>query len=245
MNNLATSDYSKFKTLKQNRAVNAAHVARLVASIEKNPHILDAQPILVNENMEIIDGQHRFEACKHLGIPVPYVQVAGLDVADAREMNAIQKNWTAMDYAWSHASTGNVHYKALLKYRSEHPRLSLSVVRAICSSGQGSLGGDESVSQSFRNGNFTVNRDVEEVEWILSQIDVISEIVNYEMPMSTGLVTAVCKAIDTIDEFDMEQLLKNLRKNPQMMHRTSTVRDGLRMIEEIFNHGKHNRIRFY
>ena len=65
-----TTDYSKFKTLKGNRSVNKLHVKRLQKSF-KQSYLLS--PIIVNQNYEIIDGQHRFNAAKAENLPVNFI----------------------------------------------------------------------------------------------------------------------------------------------------------------------------
>lgn len=59
-----TTDYNKFNTFMANRDVSRTHISSLKASIKRHPEILEAQPILVNENFKIIDGQHRFIAAQ-------------------------------------------------------------------------------------------------------------------------------------------------------------------------------------
>src|SRR5690625_2430380 len=44
-------------------------------------------PIIVNENMVVIDGQHRLEASKKEGVPVEYIIKPGLDENDIVRMN--------------------------------------------------------------------------------------------------------------------------------------------------------------
>ena len=51
-----TNDYEIFKILKGNRDINQNHVNKLVQSItEKDLRI----PIVVDNNMYVMDGQHR------------------------------------------------------------------------------------------------------------------------------------------------------------------------------------------
>lgn len=116
-----TTDYGQFKYIESNRPVSKEHVQRLVTSFEKNPSLIATRPILVNENLEIIDGQHRLQACMFLRIPVHYIVAEGTDIAAAQTMNAIQRNWNIMDYARSYALAGNEHYRTFLNYIDEYP----------------------------------------------------------------------------------------------------------------------------
>lgn len=65
-----TNDYNLFKSLKGNRNVNKLHVQRLKESF-KGDYLMS--PIIVNQNYEIIDGQHRFNAAKDLSLPVNFI----------------------------------------------------------------------------------------------------------------------------------------------------------------------------
>ena len=58
---IKTNDYNTFKVMPGNRPVNKLHVRRLSKSMEEK-HLMS--PILVNEKMQVIDGQHRLEAQK-------------------------------------------------------------------------------------------------------------------------------------------------------------------------------------
>ena len=65
----STMEYDKFKYQIGNREIMENNVKDIIKKIEKNEYDT-AFPIVVNKNMEIIDGQHRFEALKRLGLPI-------------------------------------------------------------------------------------------------------------------------------------------------------------------------------
>ena len=71
-----TTDYSLFKRLEGNRNVLEIRVKRITASIKKVGWIQN--PVIVNEKMEVIEGQGRLEALKRLGMPVDYIIVPGI-----------------------------------------------------------------------------------------------------------------------------------------------------------------------
>ena len=61
-----TNNYDIFKNMLGNRELKDKNYKKLMRSINEKQLII---PILVNEKFEIIDGQHRFSACKSLGKP--------------------------------------------------------------------------------------------------------------------------------------------------------------------------------
>ncbi len=85
---MKSSDYEKFSILEQNRVVNDKHVNELVVSIQNSGQLT---PIIINEKFEIIDGQHRFDACRILKIPVMYLISYKTSINEVILMNNTQK----------------------------------------------------------------------------------------------------------------------------------------------------------
>ena len=105
-----TSDYNMFSYLVGNRDIVNKHVKDLSAHIDdRNLNI----PIIVNEKMEVCDGQHRLEAYKVLGLPVHYIVKEGLTLQDIRKLNSVSRKWTMHEYMMSHFKLGSEHYVTL------------------------------------------------------------------------------------------------------------------------------------
>lgn len=107
-----TTKYDRFKRLEGNRGVTELRARKIMKSIEKVGYI--PNPIIVNDRMEVIDGQGRLEALKRMQLPVHYIVVPDIGVEECIAMNINQSNWTLIDYITSHADTGNVSYIYLL-----------------------------------------------------------------------------------------------------------------------------------
>lgn len=105
---LVTKDYSKFNFLKGNREVSKDRVNKIIKSIKNVGYI--TSPILVNEKLEIIDGQGRFEALKKLELPIEYIIQNGIDIKECIAMNINQTNWSIKDYIKSYSDKGNMSY---------------------------------------------------------------------------------------------------------------------------------------
>lgn len=103
---LMTENYSLFKSINGNRNVNKSHVKKLKESIQIDPKTIFLAPILVNEKYEIIDGQHRVEAIRELGLPIYYIQHKGLDLDTVQKLNSTAKQWQPIDYAKAYAISG-------------------------------------------------------------------------------------------------------------------------------------------
>ena len=108
-----TEDYTRFEFNELNRGVDAAHVRKLKKNIKD---IGLVQPITVDSDGHIIDGQHRFHACRELGIPVRYIIQDSMNMEDVVALNNMSKPWSTMDKVQSFAAQGNEHYQKLLDF---------------------------------------------------------------------------------------------------------------------------------
>ena len=128
-----TTNYSDFKTMEGNRAVKDDRVNKIVESINKVGYVLS--PILVNENMEVIDGQGRLSALERLKLPVHYMVQEGIGIEECRQMNIHQSNWTNYDYISSYAIRGNEDYQRLQSLVDTFSVLPVNVVIAAATYG--------------------------------------------------------------------------------------------------------------
>ena len=103
-----TTDYSKFKKTRGNRPVDEAHVQQLKKLIEEKD-LYD--PIRVNKNMEVIDGQHTLEARKQLDLKVPFIIMDSDDPLDVARLNTGRKNWSMENHLDSHCARNKMDYR--------------------------------------------------------------------------------------------------------------------------------------
>lgn len=92
-----TKDYDKFKILKGNRPIDRYHLKKLKESIEKDNR-LNLHPIIVNQDFEIIDGQHRCEAAKQLGIDIFFIKSESVSDEHLIDCNVNQKSFEVENY---------------------------------------------------------------------------------------------------------------------------------------------------
>lgn len=104
-----TKDYSIFKIHKSNREIDKHNLKKIQESIQAR-NLLKWRPILVNNEMEIIDGQHRLEACKALNLPIYYEIQENSKDEDIYLLNSNQKNWTQLDYLKYYVTKGKLDY---------------------------------------------------------------------------------------------------------------------------------------
>lgn len=124
---IKTTDYDRFVPITSNRELDKRHVMNLQRSI-KQRNLLMVRPIIVNENMEVIDGQHRLAAAQMIDEPVYYLQVKGLTQQDLAVLNTHQKNWSVMDFVNFYTLQGVPEYKNLSRLCNKYPLMKPTVM---------------------------------------------------------------------------------------------------------------------
>lgn len=100
-----TTNYDMFKKIKGNRVLNPTHLANLTVSISRK-NMLEYNPIMVNDRMEVIDGQHRLEVAKNNHLPIWYMIVPRTGIDEVVELNAYARTWKLVDYIDSLVARG-------------------------------------------------------------------------------------------------------------------------------------------
>jgi len=124
----STMDYDIFKRLTGNRQVREYKVKKLIEKIQEVGAV--PLPIVVNEKMEVVDGQNRLEALRRLGLPVYYEVVPNIGIKECRVMNMDQTNWGLMDWVESYAADGIESYKMLIALIKKYGDIGISAIYA-------------------------------------------------------------------------------------------------------------------
>ena len=103
-----TDDLEMFKFTKFNR--NVLFTDEILEQAKEG----FVSPIIVNEYMVVIDGQHRLEHAKKAGVPIEYIVKPGLNEHDIVRMNTTQRKWNMLNYIESYANQGSEEYVSLL-----------------------------------------------------------------------------------------------------------------------------------
>lgn len=164
-NIMVTENYDMFKKIGGNRKINKANYAKIVKSMKEEQLII---PIVVNEKYEIIDGQHRFTACKDLGKPVYFYMVRGYGLEQVKRANIASSNWKKENYLDMFVAEGNEVYKEFeeIKERYDLNISNLLKIFAIVQEKQSARVGYE-----FENGTFTLDGKMEVLRFLTALED--------------------------------------------------------------------------
>jgi len=226
-----TDDYGMFKRLPDNRDVLEKRVRKLVASISEK---YLTNPIIVNENMEIIDGQGRYEALKHLGKPIDYIVVHGAGSEDCKRMNRFNTKWSTLDFAKSFAKAGNKAYITLLRGVNA-TNLPIGTVLRLANHGT-KAGGTSYAMSKFEKGllDFT-DLDYDKVIRVHKAADEITYALQTTHRRNDAFYTAV-KIITETENYSHDKMLRNCAALRSSYNQMSALKDQLVEFERIYNY---------
>lgn len=237
-----SSDYDQFKFLDANREQSRGHIEALKKAFEEVGNLTKVQPVLVNDKYEIIDGQHRFTACKELGLPIYFTMVHGLGVREARSMNILHRNWTPNDYVRSYANAGDPNYQKYQILRDDYG-FTHSVTLAYVH-GRGGDGSGGGAFREFREGQLKLDNEAE----IRSRLDKLAEIGEFtNMVNNRVFAIAILRLLDG-ENYNHARMVKKIRLHgDRLIRKYASIDDALRMLEELYNYAQpeDTRVRLY
>lgn len=156
---LKTKNYNQFQNFtKLNREIDKPHARDLIKKLQKNRSLV-LEPILVDKNMKVVDGQHRLYALSRLNLPVNYIIDNDISINDAISLNSNQKNWSLLDYIQLYVNKGNLNYKLLQEEFNKYKSVStINVIAKAFSStftSTGYYGGND--TKKIKQGKYKFN----------------------------------------------------------------------------------------
>lgn len=240
-----TKDYSIFKKSEGNRPVNPKHVNRLVRSYEKFGWL--NSPLIVNEKMQVVDGQHRLAAAKEMENPisVTFIIVKGYNLQEVQALNLMQSNWSTKDYLHSYADQGLEHYVKLRDFWNENKDFGLSLCAAICANTH--IQGVTSTAQNtmhnkikpvFNEGTYET-KNIHDAQKLVTLVRSIQPYFNYYT--HRAFVLAIIHLIND-GKFKFLDFIKKLQVQPTRLRKCVSKSDYIVLIEEIYNYKRRNKI---
>lgn len=228
-----TFEYSVFERLPGNRPIDEAHVRNLMQRMRKKYMM---SPIQINQNFQVIDGQHRLEAHRRLGLEVPYFVCNNYGLEEVQELNAQQKKWKIADFVKSYIELGNKNYEIyewfISRYKLPHT-ITVSML-----SGVHRESNRANMRTTFESGYFKVTdlqgaKDIAEKLW---QIEPYFSHWN-----NRGFVSAMLFCFQK-KAFDFDKFLQKLEANPLMLKQCATTVMYIKLIEEIYNFRSRDKV---
>ena len=198
--------------------------------------MLEIRPITVNKNMEVIDGQHRLEACKILNQPIFYVIQEDSQDEDMILLNNSQKRWSLEDYVHFYSSRGKEAYKSL-EEASKNTQLTCREVLIFL----GLNGGTQ--FQIMKNGTF--DKDLKnEIQNLKEKSFLIDQISRYIDEKTFGKKTYLKQLsfkrsliiLMNSHPFNFDTFIKKIEIGISRIHPCTTVSQYYELFKSIYNY---------
>lgn len=226
-----TKDYSIFKRLVGNRDIPESRISKIVESIQTIGWVHN--PIIVNERMEVIDGQGRLTALQRLGMPVEYIIAEGAGNKECIYMNMNMVNWKLPDFIKSYAEQGNANYQRLLALMEKYANGNLDIISTAV------YRVSKSKHRDIKQGTLQLTQEqyeaaIPRLEYIKPLLDTLDA---NKLPGS--LVTLMQTLIYYYDypEVDKERLAYSVEKNIYNATPWVLNTDCEREVENAYNYG--------
>ena len=232
-----TKDYGVFKRLNGNRIIDKTNLKNILESIKSNNLEI---PIIVNEKMEICEGQHRFECKNQLNLPVDFIIKAGYGLKETRILNSHSKDWTPYNYMTSWCDEGFGHY---LLYRTffEKYKYPHKSCRDLLSGG---IDQNDAIKtyKTFKNGSFKVS-DYNKACKYADKILMVKEY--YEGYKRRSFILAMVKMFSN-KGYRHERFMDKLKYNRKELYDCTNFTHYYEQLKKIYNWKvrKENVLRF-
>ena len=228
---LETTDYELFKFIDCNRSINKAHVDKIVKSMQLK--LLD-DPIVVNQHMEIVDGQHRFYALRKLELPIRYRFDPDRTDADIRTTNNVKRGWSFQDYLASfiidEKGKGRSYagpYTTLDWFKKTY-NLPMKICIILLGGSAGTYG-----LHNFRSGKFKIAN----LELAKKRAKILHELAKLDKFMARTQFMSAMIFLMRHRDFDIKRFLKVLETKSNSLKGQASRDDYIDNIVKVYNKG--------
>jgi len=219
-----TNDYSIFKLSKFNRNV-IFRKEMLEQAVEGF-----ISPIVVNEEMIVIDGQNRLLHAKEAKVPIEYIIKEGLDENDIVRMNTIQKPWSLENYIEAFANQGLEQYELLIDLINQR----LSSVTNIIQIGNNGTSNTKSLNERVKKGEYKFYNYGKTVEFLHYYQTFREETKTRKL----ARVETALFAMFRVKKVDMQRVIKKVIQlgiNEELQVKSPNHTEALKMLLDAYN----------
>lgn len=224
-----TKDYGMFKRLEGNRDIPEARISKIVDSIQTIGWVHN--PIVVNEKMEVIDGQGRLTALQRLEMPVEYVIAEGAGTQECVYMNMNMVNWKLSDFIKSYAEQGNENYQKLLSLMNKYANGNLNIINTAINRTS------KADTRALKAGTYQITEEqyeeaIPRLKYVQPLLDTINE---KKLPGSLIKLMQTLIYYYDYDEVDKDRLKEKVEKYIYQANPWVTNPDCEKEVENVYN----------
>ena len=238
---LGTTNYDLFQILDENREILETRIKKIRKSFQKK---VIRNPIIVNEKMEIIDGQGRFTVLKEMGLPIEYIVVPNTGVEECHLMNQVQTNWTDIDFIKSYATMENQNYTRLLRAIELTDYTPKIILRAAHRGVIAHKKEDTSYSSIKTGGIMFTEEDFYHTIDALKKVDEIKAALGLDKKVGTAFDIA-CFDILEFPEYDHERMLQKCKLKRNDFVVTQKKVEQLKEFSKVYNYNAKKNLLYF
>ena len=223
-----TDNYSKFKKIHSNRSLKTGILNKIEKSMVENGLMLD--PIKVNEDWEVVDGQHRLHVSEKLGLGIYYIKIKGIGKKEMITQNSTGSMWNLKDFLGTYVKDGNPNYIKIQKFMYEFPMFSITDSCVFLNGGNQNVKGD-----TFRDGMYVAG-SLNTARELAMNVMKLKDVYPLGYTRTVFVRTLLSTNLRNRD-FTMEEFVKKSKVVPNEYFQIKGDRKGYkRMIEDIYNY---------
>lgn len=231
-----TKDYQKFSRLKYNREINENHVSNIIEKIKEN-NLLHKNPIIVDDNFHIIDGQHRWIAAQFLNLYIYYSFAEGMTIRDIMDGQVHPMEWTLDQIIKYYSAIGKNEYIIFKDYMEKYSEeISTSLAMELMSKN----GNRVKLRNNFRHGTF----DVENYQLAVSVAEKLKDIPKLiSFRRHTPFIKTFIKLCQD-PLYNHRRMIEKMEKHPEKIIKYIDEKNTLKSLENTYNVGTSNKFSF-
>lgn len=226
------------KVTEANRDIRRNQVDRIKESIKTHGYI-GAVPILVDEDGLIIDGQHRYVACKELEIEPTILQAGSFELVPV--LNSTQLSWGLSDFVKYYAAKGYEDYVILeniCKAKKLKPSLVYNMIHNKSVNRptmDRQLKGTQQ-PEPIKHGTFKFpDKSAKGLAKLERKIDAILALVaDLKLPRTDRLVIAIAKLTQD-PNFAFDTMRNKIEYQRARIYKCTTIQEYMVMLANIYN----------
>jgi len=216
-----TTNYDMFKFVEWNRGISTRQINALKRSIQIN-NMLSLNPIIVDREFNVIDGQHRLTVAKEMQVPIYFI-IGDVSHSDMINLNTSQRNWQQIDYINYYAKQGDINYEKL-KYIIDNNTFTITEVTILLDR--------DGKKEMLSKGHYIIHNEYE----VNRRLNLLKKVKSlYGDRLYQVQCIALKIALDH-KEFKINHFLKNLERNTEKFRAAAKVIEQVRVIEDIYNY---------